>query len=121
MRIYHPLGKKGEDIACEFLKKHGYSIIERNFRRSYAEIDIIAVKDETLVFIEVKTRTSSQFGTPLESITYWKLRPLIKTAQFYAKIHPKLPQLLRIDAIAVSMDGNGGREKIEHVENITGF
>lgn len=121
MRIVNPLAKKGEDLACEFLRKKDYTILERNFRKSYAEVDIIGVKDNTLVFIEVKTRTSLQYGTPMESITYWKLRPLIKTAKYYAITHPKLPQALRIDAIAVCMNKDGEVESIEHIENISEF
>jgi len=119
MHVANPLGRKGEDIACKFLLQKGYKIIERNFRKSYAEIDIIGTKDNTLVFIEVKTRTSTNFGAPFESITYWKLKPLIKTAQFYASIHPKLPQALRIDAIAVYIKRDSKVEKIDHIENIT--
>ncbi len=121
MKIVNALGKKGEDIACELLKKKGYTLIERNFRRSYAEIDIVVTRNNTLVFVEVKTRTSSRFGSPLESITYWKLKPLIKTARYYSLVHPKLPQLLRIDAVAVVIDQNGNTVSTEHVENITGF
>lgn len=121
MHISNPLARKGENIACEFLKKKGYEIIERNFRKSYAEIDIIAVKDKTLIFTEVKTRTSAQFGDPLEAITYWKLKSLIKASQFYALSHPKFPQLLRIDAVAIKIGSSGEVEKIEHLENITGF
>lgn len=119
MRIANPLAKKGEDFACEFLRKKGYKILERNFRRSYAEIDIIGIKENTLVFIEVKTRISSQFGVPLDAITYWKLKPLIKAVQFYAVSHPNLPQSLRIDAVAVYVNHNGSVTKVEHVENIT--
>ena len=94
MKISNPLAKLGEDKACEYLKKLGYKIIERNFRKGYGELDIIAIDstegkgNEILVFVEVKTRSSNQFGTPLESITYCKLKELIKTAQFYKLIHP---------------------------------
>ncbi|HYK09019.1 MAG TPA: YraN family protein [Candidatus Eisenbacteria bacterium] len=119
MRIVNPIGKKGEDIAVEYLKKKGYKIIERNFRKGYGEIDIICVKKNVLVFVEVKTRTSDTFGTPLESITPWKLKPLIKTAQYYSMLHPELPDQLRLDAISVILEGL--EESIEHLENISGF
>src|SRR6185369_1062344 len=100
-------GKIGEDIAVEYLKKHGFKIIDRNFLIRGGEIDIVALEysnvteEETLVFIEVKTRRSNEFGTPLEAITPWKIRSLIKTAQFYKVKHPNLPELMRIDAIAI--------------------
>lgn len=123
LHVTNPIGKKGEDLAVEYLKKQGYAFLERNFRKHYGEIDIIALdkKEQTLVFIEVKTRTSHQFGTPLESITYWKLRPLIKTAELYAASNKHLPQSMRIDAIAVILDGNLNLVDLEHHKNISGF
>lgn len=120
MKIVNPIGKKGEDIAVEYLKKKGYKILERNFRKGYGEIDIICTKSNVLVFVEVKTRTSDQFGTPLEAITSWKLKPLINTARYYSVLHPELPQELRIDAISVVLNAFG-QPTIEHVKNISGF
>lgn len=114
------LGKHGEDLAVNFLKKQGYKILERNFQKGYGEIDIIAQEKDTLVFVEVKTRISTQFGSPLEAITHWKLRALTRSVQFYKSFHPELPESLRIDLIAVSLSPGGGVEKIEHVKNITG-
>lgn len=119
MRIVNPIGKRGEDIAVEFLKKKGHKILERNFRKSYGEIDIISIHQNTLVFTEVKTRTSNQFGTPFESITSWKLKSLVKTAQLYKASHPKLPSALRIDAVSVKLLENGEAESIEHMENVS--
>src|SRR5882762_11939271 len=120
MKISDPIAKKGEDIAVAYLEKKDYTILERNFRKKYGEIDIIAKKNNTLVFIEVKTRTSNQFGEPIESITPWKLKSLIKTAYLYKAFHPRLPESLRIDAILVKLLGNGEVENIEHMENISG-
>ncbi|RJQ35721.1 YraN family protein [Candidatus Microgenomates bacterium] len=113
-------GKKGEEIAESFLRKKGYKIIERNFRIKGGEIDIIASKDNVLVFVEVKTRKSAEFGSPLEAITYWKLKSLIKTAQYFKLSHPNLPEQLRIDAVSVELS-DGKEIKIEHIENISGF
>lgn len=121
MKISNPVAIKGEDLAAEFLKKKGYKIIERNFRKGYGEIDIIAVHKNTLVFIEVKTRTSNKFGTPLEAINYFKLKSLLKTAEFYKVLNPKLPESLRIDAVSVILDENTGKSIIEHIENVSGF
>lgn len=126
MRIVNPIAKLGEDKACEYLKRLGFRIIERNFRKGYGEIDIIAIDSsegrgkEILVFVEVKTRTSNSYGSPLEAITYWKLKTLIKTAQFYKITHRNLPESLRIDAVAILLNG----EKVESIEltrNISGF
>ena len=124
MRIVNPTAILGENMACEYLKKLGFKIIERNFRKGYGEIDVVAIEKtadgEVLAFIEVKTRTSSLFGSPLESITPWKLRFLIRTAQYYKMTHPKLPESLRIDAVAVILNGNRA-ENIELSRNISGF
>lgn len=120
MRIANPIASFGEDKACEYLRKNGYKIIERNFRKGYGEIDIVAIHENTLVFIEVKTRTSSGFGSPLEAINYWKLKSLIKTAQYYKLTHPKLPDSLRIDAVSVILNGNEV-QSIELTKNISGF
>lgn len=119
MKISNPIAIKGEDLATIFLKKKGYRIIERNFRKGYGEIDIVAVKDNTLVFVEVKTRTGNLYGSPLEQISYFKLKSLVKTAQFYRLLNPKLPEALRIDAISVILDYSNNPINIEHIENIT--
>ena len=120
MRISNPTAKFGEDKTCDYLKKLGFKIIERNFRKGYGEIDIIATHKDTLVFIEVKTRTSNQFGSPLEAITYWKLKAIIKTAQYYKMTHHNLPESLRIDAVAVILNGQEV-ESIQLRKNISGF
>lgn len=124
MRIANPTAKLGEDKACEYLKKIGFKIIERNFRKGYGEIDIVAIEEtkngKVLVFVEVKTRTSNVYGSPLESIAYWKLKSLIKTAQYYKMTHRNLPEGLRIDAIAVTLNGNKVLN-IELTRNISGF
>ena len=124
-------GILGEKAAVKHLEKIGYEIIEQNYKIRYGEIDIIAVdplkslpagrQERTLVFVEVKTRSSSEFGTPLEAITPWKIRSVIKTAQFYTLSHKNLPQLLRIDAIAVILGPLNEIESLDHVKNITGY
>lgn len=125
MKVVNPTAKFGEDKACEYLKKLGFKILERNFRKGYGEIDIVAIEEtkkdgKILVFIEVKTRTSSQFGNPLEAITYWKLKSLIKTAQYYKMTHKNLPDALRIDAVSVVLSGNEV-QNIEFTKNISEF
>ncbi len=114
------IGKLGEDIATKYLENKGYTILTRNYRKPWGEIDIIAKKSGDLVFVEVKTRTSNQFGTPLEAITYWKLKSLIKTAQFYKMTHHNLPDSLRIDAVSVILNGQDV-QSIELTKNISGF
>lgn len=125
MRIVNPTAKKGEDLATEYLKKHKFQIIARNFHARGGEIDIIAIdrseNEPVLAFIEVKTRSSDRFGTPLESITSWKLRSVIHTAQYFSIQHPRLPQSLRIDAVSVYLDALGELQSISLEKNISGF
>ncbi len=119
-------GLLGEELAAQYLKKHGYTILQRNFKIRYGEIDIVAIEPSTssgknsiLVFIEVKTRSSTEYGTPLEAITYFKLRSVIKTAEYFVLKYPKLPKQLRIDAISVQLNADGSVADIEHVKNIS--
>lgn len=97
------LGKIGEDLADKYLKKHGYKIIERNFRIRGGEIDIIALDGRTLVYIEVKTRTSHKFGLPQEAVTPWKIKFLERAAKFYRLKRKNLPALERIDVLAIDL------------------
>ncbi len=112
-------GAKGEELATQFLKKNGYKIIERNFRIRGGEIDIIALDGQTLVYIEVKTRTNHQFGLPVESVTSSKLNFLIRAAKFYRnnRGYLKLPAAERIDV--VSIDFTSGEPEIELIKNAT--
>jgi len=125
MRIVNPTAKKGEDLATVYLKKKNFKIIERNFHARGGEIDIIAIdtaeKEPVLAFIEVKTRSSDRFGTPLEAITSWKLRSVIHTAQYFVQKYPKLPQSLRVDAVSVYLDADGELVSISLEKNISGF
>src|SRR5258708_2422751 len=112
-------GNRGEDIAVSYLQKKGFQIIERNFRIRGGEIDIIAIEGDTLVFIEVKARLSTEYGSPFEAITPWKLKSVIKTAQFYKMKHRELPEALRIDAIGIKFFDSGGKEfEVEHLRNV---
>lgn len=121
MRISNPTAVIGEDASCVFLEKKGYKILERNFRKGYGEIDIIALHKDTLVFIEVKTRSSNAYGAPFEAISPHKLRLLIKGANFYKYIlHPELTENMRIDAIGVMVWGSEVLS-IEHLQNVSGF
>lgn len=77
------LGRRGEDVAAEYLKKKKYKIVTRGYRLFRGEIDIIAYDGKTLVFAEVKTRTGAEFGRPEESVTPFKQRQIRKIAQGY--------------------------------------
>lgn len=77
------LGKRGEEIAAAFLERRGFTIAERNYRSSVGEIDIIACKDDTITFVEVKTRRSLWCGIPSASVTYQKQKKIRRVAQHY--------------------------------------
>ena len=110
-------GKQGEKIAEGYLKSKGYEILETNFRYSrIAEIDIIAKTGKTIVFVEVKTRTSEFFGSGAEAVDSKKLGNIYAALQYY--IHKKKLQNLkpRIDVISILLDKTSF--SINHIENI---
>lgn len=113
-------GKLGEAAAARYLMHKGYHIITRNFRARAGEIDLIALYHNTLIFIEVKTRHSSEYGTPFEAVTPRKLAALVRTAAYFTQLHPKYPDALQIDAVAVYLDDNSKLKLIEHIPNVTG-
>ncbi len=112
------LGKRGEDIAADYLKRKGYTIIEKNIKKRHGDIDIVARKEKTLVFVEVKTRTSNDYGGPVEAITPWKLRSLIRSVQYYQEVRNLSEVSMRIDLVSVMLVDDRQPE-IRHFENIT--
>jgi putative endonuclease len=113
-------GILGEKLACEFLGNNGYRIIEKNFRCPDGEADIIAQQQDTLVFVEVRTKTSRRFGSPEESITPAKKGKLRTVAAHYLQNHTNLPASWRIDVIAIEMNSRGHVSRIELIENAVG-
>ena len=113
------VGALGEKLAAGFLRKRGYHIIETNYRCPAGEIDIIARQGETLVFIEVRTKSSQEFGSPEESITSAKKARLRALAAHYGQTHDNLPSQ-RIDVVSVELDKKGRVSRIEIIENAVG-
>jgi len=111
------IGKLGENLARTFLKKRGYRIRETNFRCREGEIDIIAQQGDCLVFVEVRAKSSLDFGTPEESITPSKKEKLIASALTYISTHQNLPSLWRIDVVALELNDKGKAKRIELIEN----
>lgn len=110
-------GILGEKLARDFLKRHGYHILETNYRCPHGEVDIVAKHKDFLVFIEVRAKKSREFGSPEESITPAKKGRLIATAYHYRQSHENLPPLWRIDVVAVELDQKGKPSRIELTEN----
>jgi len=97
-------GHEGEQIACKFLKKHGYKVIEKNYTCKYGEMDIIAVEKNVLCFIEVKSRRSIEYGLPEEYVDKRKQEKLIKTAHVYSIAKkPNIPDR-RFDVVSVDLN-----------------
>lgn len=115
MSYHTDLGKMGEQLAADYLYRHGYRVLERNFFFEKAEIDIIAQKEAaTLVIVEVKTRNSAFFGDPQDFVTPSKIKLLVKAANEYV-ISNDLDVEVQFDIIAVVK--NKTQEQITHFEN----
>ncbi|TET67400.1 MAG: YraN family protein [Dehalococcoidia bacterium] len=114
------VGILGENLAKNFLKKRGYRILESNYRCREGEIDIITKHKDSLVFIEVRTKRSLEFGSPEESITPTKMERLRAVAAHYQQTHNNLPASWRIDVVAVEIDQKDKPLRIELIENAVG-
>jgi putative endonuclease len=108
------LGREGEDLAARFLMKQGYRILERNYRTRSGEIDLVALHDGIVVFVEVKTRTSDAFGAPELAVTPRKQQRMVKAALAYIK-YRKLHQVpCRFDVVAITTTAE---QEVEHIQN----
>ena len=114
-----PTGNYGEDLACQYLKKLGYKILERNYRIRGGEIDIVAKDQDMLVFVEVKARWSHEYGLPSESMTYWKIKHLLKTAMFYVMKSGWGDKEYRLDFVSIDFADSKEDPEIELIKNIT--
>ena len=97
-----------------------YKIVDTNFRCPKGEIDIVARDGDCLVFVEVRTRTGSGFGTPEESVTFAKREKLVSLALIYLQTHAHLPPQWRIDVVAVELGREGKPSRIELIQNAIG-
>jgi len=111
-------GNRGESLAVDYLKRLNYRVIKRNYTIRGGEIDLIASDGDVLVFVEVKTRYSHEFGLPEESLSYFKLQALQRTAQIYLKMTNQSDKLCRFDLVAVDFSNNKDDPEIRHIKNI---
>jgi putative endonuclease len=109
------LGKQGERVAELYLQKKGYKVVERNYRCSGGELDLIVLDRRVVVFVEVKTRTGDGFGTPLEAVEFRKQRRMIRAAQFFLAEKNLQQRDARFDVVGVSWPGRD--PVVEHIEN----
>jgi len=111
------LGELGERAARGYIERMGFTILDTSYRCPYGEVDIIALDGDSLVFLEVRTRSSNALGRPEESMPLSKGRKLIATAETYLQSRTDLPYQWRIDLIAVDVDRRGRITRIERTEN----
>ena len=114
MAQHNELGKKGEQLAVDFLIENSYDIVERNYRFDKAEVDIIAQKDDILAIVEVKTRSSLDFGNPQDFVKPKQIKNLVKAVDEYVTEND-LDVEVRFDIIAIVKENKD--YKIEHLEN----
>ena len=116
MKINNRIGKIGEKLAAEYLEKHGYEIITTNFYTRKGEIDIIAKQNKEIIFIEVKTRTSEEFGKPAEAVTYYKEKHMYQAAKYYIYKTNQESEYIRFDVIEIYI--KNGKIKLNHIKQI---
>jgi len=107
------LGQRGEEIAVQYLQNRGYRILGRNFRTRYGELDVICMKKDVLVFVEVKTRRSLAYGTAEEALTPAKIEHIRKVALHYLNAHPVKHKEIRFDVITILMTND--EPKLNHI------
>lgn len=109
------VGRWGETLAAEYLEKRGFKLLDRNWKTPrWGEIDIVAKDKDTLVFVEVKTRSDGSFGRPFEAVNYFKVKTLVRAAELYRQCHPGVPATQRIDVISVILEPL----EVEHFKDI---
>ena len=116
MYTRHETGKLGEDLAVKYLEENRYKILERNFECRQGEIDIIALKNKELIFIEVKTRKSFIYGMPVEAVSEFKQKHFLKAIKYYLYKRNLENEYIRIDVIEVYLYKH--RYKINHIRQI---
>ena len=116
MAAHNDTGKWGEDLAVAYLEKKGYTIVERDWKSGRRDIDIIALDDDVVVFVEVKTRRNRLFGDPEESVDYHKLQNLQQAISHYLKFR-NIRQDIRFDIISV-VGTIGSEPDIQHIQNV---
>ncbi|MGI6655667.1 MAG: YraN family protein [Desulfobulbus sp.] len=111
-------GRIGEELALDYLREQGYGIAEKNYRTPYGEVDIVARDGQTMVFVEVKTRSSSRFGTPFDAVDSRKQLHLCRAARAYLHCHGLAGTSARFDVISVELSRtDGGEPRITHLQN----
>ena len=116
MAQHNDFGKWGEDLAVHYLSEKGYAILERDWRYGHKDIDIIAISDDTLVFVEVKTRRNDTLMRPEQSVDWKKIKNITLAANHYVKMNG-IDLQIRFDIISIVAKGTDGKCSIDHIES----
>lgn len=111
------IGDYAEKIACDFLSKNHYNIIERNFRNHLGEIDIICIKEKILIIVEVKGRYNINYGFPQEAVTYSKQKSIAKVTASYINFKKLYNFNIRFDVIEILFNNDNSLYKINHIKD----
>lgn len=111
------LGRRGEDEAAKYLRSIGYRIVATRERILRGDIDLVALDGRTVVFVEVRSRSSTAHGHPAETIGYHKQRRVAQLATAYIRRHQLEDCSVRIDVVTVTFDGPDGQPQVEHFQN----
>jgi len=111
------LGQYGETLAARFLERHGWRVTSRNFHTRFGEIDLIAEKPDEILFCEVKTRTSDDYGYPETAVDYFKVRRLMKAIGFYSQAR-RINKFWRLDIVSVEINRENKTAKFNWFKNI---
>ncbi len=114
MATHNSLGKAGEDAAADYLRQHGYAICHRNWRKNHLELDIVALKGDELIVVEVKTRRNTDYIEPQDAVNWQKMRRIVVAADAYIK-HFCIDAPVRFDIITAV--GQPGAFRIEHIKD----
>lgn len=117
MAAHNETGKWGEDLAATYLRHKGYVIVERDWKSGHRDIDIVALDDDTMVFVEVKTRRNRIFGEPEGAVDYRKLNNLRQAVNYYVKSRHVNCEI-RFDVVTVIGTPDGGEPEINHIKDI---
>ena len=107
------LGREGEDIAARYLEQHGYTILDRNWRSGHKELDLVVCKENTIVFVEVKTRTSTEYGDPWSFVDDRKIKRIVSSADAYIRFMC-IDMDVRFDIVSITVEN--GEFKVEHIK-----
>ena len=113
MAAHNELGKWGEQIAAQYLEEKGYSILARDWKDGHRDLDLVAMDGDTLVFVEVKTRSKNFFNNPAEAVDWRKVRSLSMIANKFVKLY-QIDADIRFDIVAVVGDG-GSHFEVNHI------